>query len=148
MSSGIIWKMRKKHRCVVGCTIFLFHSNFYHKICGQFDPADNWLLPIVYSATRSGSKRFRVARFTARGEAECCKRNDESLILPRSSRGSYFPQYANDNKMKLRPLLSTTSGFFHVFHRLFFQGGICHFHFVLHAVEVVFFVHVLRKKRY
>ena len=53
---------------------------------------------IVYSATRSGSKRFRVARFTARDEVECCKRNDESLILPRSSRGSNFPQYTNDRK--------------------------------------------------
>ena len=83
-------------------------------------PPPNWKKRIVYSATRSGSKRFRVARFTARDEVECCKRNDESLILPRSSRGSYFPQYTNDNKMKLRPLLSTTSGFFHVFHTLIF----------------------------
>jgi len=81
-----------------------------------------FLVKLVYSATRSESKRFRVARFTARDEVECCKRNDESLILPRSSRGSYFPQYTNNNKIKLRPLLSTTSGFFTFSTRSFFRG--------------------------
>ena len=77
---------------------------------------------IVYSATRSGSKRFRVARFTARDEVECCKRNDESLILPRSSRGSYFPQYTNDRKWSSAHYFPPLVVFFMFSTRSFFRG--------------------------